>query len=191
MKKLFVLLVIAILGYYGYQYLDDNLESKSNVSVADCQDCEYMINDHRVKIKDNIVYIDDNSFGGIKQITVKSGIIFLINDTSVIGYNKKKLFSYSNGFDTSYPGMKIETIKPQNDKLIIKTTRILDKFTIDIGTKFPICASGTLNYSGLKDSGIDVTEPVTLTYDVNYNDYKAVISYKYTLGDYYKDVGSC
>lgn len=191
MRKLFILLIFVILCYYGYQYLDKNLEKKDNVTVANCQNCEYVINDHKVVIKDNIVYIGENSFEGVKQVAVKNGIILLVKDKSIIGYNQKQLFSYSDGFDPAYPGMKIESITVADDKIIIKTTRIVDRGVINIGTNFSVCAQGVLNYSGLKNNNISVTEPVTLTYDVNYNDYKAIISYKYTLGTYYEDIGNC
>jgi len=191
MRKLIILLLIVVGGYFIYQYLDENIEKKDDVTVAECSSCEYMINDHKVNIKDGVVYIDDKIFNNIDKVMVKEGIILLVNDKSIIGYNKKQLFHYYDGFDSAYPGMKIESIQVADDKIIIKTTRIVDRTTIDIGTNFSICSEGVLNYSGLKENKIDVTEPVTLTYDINYDDYKAIISYKYSLGDYYKEEGSC
>lgn len=191
MKKLVILLVLLVLGYIGYLFWNKDIMKKDDVFVKDCKNCEYMINDQNVQIKDGIVYIDGNEYRDVNEVKAMKGIILLIKDKAIIGYKEKEVFNFSDGFDTSYPGMKITDIKVENTKIVIQTSRLIDKTTMDIGKTFSICVDGNLNYKALSSSNIDVREPVSITYDVNYTDYKPVASYKETLAMYFKEIGNC
>lgn len=191
MKKLLVLIIIVGLGFVAYNYLKNDIMKKDDVIVANCKNCEYMVNDQKVSIKDGVVYLNNSSFNDVKEIKAINDIIVLVKSNGVIGYKDKVLFNYSDGFDTSYPGMKISTIIVEKDKIMIQTSRIENKTTINIGKSFPICVDNNLNYKGMTTNKVDATEPVTLTYDINYTDYKPIVSYKQTLAEYFKEIGSC
>lgn len=191
MKKLLVLIIIVGLGFFAYDYFKNDIMKKDDVVVANCKNCEYMVNDQKVSIQNGVVHLNNNSYNDVKEVKAINGIIVLIKQNGVIGYKEKELFNYSDGFDKSYPGMKVSTIIAEKDKIIIQTSRIENKTTINIGTSFPICVDDNLNYKGMANNKIDATEPVTLTYDINYNDYKPVVSYKQTLAEYFKEIGNC
>jgi len=157
MKKLLVLIIIIGLGFVAYSYLKNDIMKKDDVIVANCKNCEYMVNNQKVIIKDGVVYLNNSSFNDIKEIKAINDIIVLVKQNGVVGYKDKVLFSYSDGFDKSYPGMKISTIIVEKDKIIIQTSRIENQTTINIGTSFPICVDNNLNYRGMANNKIDAT----------------------------------
>lgn len=193
MKKFLTFVVFILLVCAGVMYFKQNFIKKEDVTVSSCPNCNYMINDTKIEIKDSVVYIDDKEYRDIKRIVSKNGILLLEKENAIIGYDKKELFNYSNGFDKSYSGMRIEKIKIENNKIIIQTTRLIDKWTLDANKNFPICVNGALNYNGLATEHIDINEPVTLTYEMTFdNGYSSpIVTYKKSLAAYYKEVGSC
>ena len=193
MKKFLIFITIIIFAVAAFMFFKKDFIKKDDVLTKDCSNCNYSINDTKVTIKENIVKIGDKEYKDIERITLKNDVILLIKKNGIIGYKDGEIFNYGDGFDSSYSGMRIETIKIDNNKIIIQTTRLLDKWTLDLGDKFPICTNGTLNYNGLSANGIDVNEPVTITYEITYNNEysKPIITYKKSLAAYYKELGNC
>ena len=192
MKKFLVFVLIVGLIAAGYFFFKKDFIKKDDVTVKDCLNCNYVVNDTEVTIKDGVVSIGGNDYTDIKQIKAVSSVIILIKDNGVIGYKGKEVFSYSDGFDSSYPGMKIEGIKINNSKISIQTTRLIDKYTMDVGKKFQICANDVLNYSGMNSLHLNVNEPVKITYEIDLEKLsEPTATYKLTLGTYFKQLGNC
>lgn len=193
MKRFFVFVLIFFGVIVFYLFYNKDIMKKDSVTVSACENCEYIINNHNVKINGGIVYINGNKYDNILEVKAEGGILILLKENSVIGYNEKELFNYQNGFDSSYPGAKIDKIKVENTKIIINTTRLIDERTLDVGTIIPICKNDNLNYDLLSEKSISLNEPIVITYHIDYSDssYKPVASYKLTLANYFKKISNC
>lgn len=193
MKRFVTFILIFLVGALCYLFYNKDIMKKDSVTVSACENCEYIVSNHNIKINEGVVYVDGNRYDNVEKVKSKGGILLLLKENSIIGYNKKELFNYSSGFDSSYPGAKIDKIKIENTKIIINTTRLEDEKTLNVGSLIPICKDGNLNYDLISQKNISLNEPVVITYHVAYDDpeYKPVASYKMTLANYFKKISNC